>query len=256
MKSLIAVIKKEWMEQLRTGRLLILGILFILIGIMSPALAKLMPWVLEMMADSLAKSGMSVKSITVDALTSWEQYFKNLPMGALAFILIESSIFTREYQSGTMVLSLTKGLERYKIVVAKAILLAGLWSICFWMSFLVTYGYNEYFWDNSIAQNLIFSAVCWWLFGLWLVALTVLFSTIMRSNTGVLAGVGIVYLLAYIAEMFPQIEEYTPSGLTGGTLLISGASDTGSYAAAIVVAVVMCAVCIIISIPALNKKQI
>ena len=44
MKSLIAFIKKEWMEQVRSGRLLILLILFTLFGIMNPAIAKLTPW--------------------------------------------------------------------------------------------------------------------------------------------------------------------------------------------------------------------
>lgn len=35
--------KKEWMEQVRSGRLLILVIIFILLGIMNPAVAKLTP---------------------------------------------------------------------------------------------------------------------------------------------------------------------------------------------------------------------
>lgn len=43
MKSLLAFMKKEWMEQVRSGRLLILVIIFILLGIMNPAVAKLTP---------------------------------------------------------------------------------------------------------------------------------------------------------------------------------------------------------------------
>ena len=51
---MIAFWKKEWLEQLRSGKLIILGILFVLFGIMNPAVAKLTPWLLEAMADSLA----------------------------------------------------------------------------------------------------------------------------------------------------------------------------------------------------------
>ena len=40
MRSLIAFIKKEFTEQLRSGRLIILGLLFVLFGIMNPAIAK------------------------------------------------------------------------------------------------------------------------------------------------------------------------------------------------------------------------
>ena len=54
MKALIAFLKKELLEQLRTGRLMLLSILFVLFGIMNPAVAKLTPWLLEVMADSLA----------------------------------------------------------------------------------------------------------------------------------------------------------------------------------------------------------
>lgn len=54
MKSLLAFIKKETMEQFRSGRLMILGILFVLLGVMNPAVAKITPWLLEILADSLA----------------------------------------------------------------------------------------------------------------------------------------------------------------------------------------------------------
>ena len=37
MRSLLAFIKKEALDQLRSGRLMLLGILFVLFGIMNPA---------------------------------------------------------------------------------------------------------------------------------------------------------------------------------------------------------------------------
>ena len=40
MKALTAFIKKEIMEQFRTGKLIVLGVLFVLVGIMNPAVAK------------------------------------------------------------------------------------------------------------------------------------------------------------------------------------------------------------------------
>ena len=138
MKSLLAFMKKEWMEQVRSGRLLILVIIFILLGIMNPAVAKLTPWLIEMMADSLEASGMTVTAVTVSAMDSWVQFFKNAPMGLIAFILLESSIFTKEYQSGTLVLALTKGLDRHKVVISKAIILTLFWTVCYWFCFTIT----------------------------------------------------------------------------------------------------------------------
>lgn len=123
MRSLLAFMKKEWMEQIRCGRLIILGILFVLLGIMNPAAAKLTPWLLEIMADSLAESGITVTEVTVSALDSWTQFFKNLPLGLIAFVLLQSSIFTKEYDTGTLMLVFTKGFNRMKALAAKASML-------------------------------------------------------------------------------------------------------------------------------------
>lgn len=256
MKSLFAFMKKEFAEQLRSGRLMILGLLFVLFGIMNPAIAKLTPWLLETMADSLAESGMIITDVKVSAMDSWVQFYKNIPMGLIAFILLESSIFTKEYTTGTLVLSLTKGLERYKVVISKTVVLTVLWSIGYWLCFGITYGYNTYFWDNSIAQNLVFSIVCWWLFGVMVVALMVLFSTVAKSNTGVLLGTGGVVLASYLIGLLPKCSEYLPTVLADGNSLIYGIEEENAYTAAIIIAVVATVLCLIISIPLFNKKQL
>lgn len=256
MRSLLACVKKEMMEQLRSGRLIILGILFVLLGIMNPAIAKLTPWLLEWMADSLAESGMVVTAVAVSAKESWTQFFKNIPMGLIAFVLLESSIFTKEYESGTLVLAFTKGLERYKVVVSKAIMISILWTIAYWICFSITYGYNAYFWDNSVAQNLMLSVVCWWLFGLWVITLVVLFSTFSKSNTGVLCGTGGVVLASYLLGLFPKIKEYLPTVLMEGYSLIYGMEKAENYTMAIIITFVLSIVCFLVSIPVFNKKQL
>ena len=256
MRSLIAFMKKEFTEQLRSGRLMILGLLFVLFGIMNPAIAKLTPWLFETMADSLAESGMIVTDVKVSAMDSWVQFFKNVPMGLVAFILLESSIFTKEYSSGTLVLSLTKGLERYKVIVSKTIVLTVLWSVGYLLCFGITYGYSAYFWDNSVAQNLIFSVVCWWIFGLMVIALMVLFSTVAKSNTSVLLGTGGVVLASYLVGLLPKCSKYLPTFLTDGNSLIYGLAETKAYMPSLIIAIAASITCFAISIPIFNKKQL
>lgn len=253
---MIPFLKKEILEQLRSGKLMILSILFVLFGIMNPATAKLTPWLLEMMADSMAQGGMTITAADPTALDSWMQFYKNIPMALIAFILMESNIFTREYQSGTMLLSLTKGLSRYKVVIAKSLVLILLWTLGYWLCFGITYGYNAYFWDNSIAKNLITSVVYWWVFGLWVIGLVILFSTLLNENTGVLVGTGGIVLASSLLSFFPKLSKYLPTSLTDGNSLIYGLVDTDKYTTAFVIAAVTGLTCIALSIPIFNKKQL
>ena len=256
MRSLLAFTKKEITEQARTGKLLFLSILFVLFGIMNPAVAKLTPWLMEQMADSLADMGMNITEVTVTAMDSWVQFFKNIPMALIAFVLLESNIFTKEYRSGTLILSLTKGVARWKVVVSKTVVLTVLWTAGYWLCYVITYAYNAYYWDNSIAQSLTFSAMVWWIFGLWVIALMVLFSTLSTANTGVLVGTGGVVLVSSLVGMIPKITKYLPTMLTDGNSLIYGTKNPVDYTAALVVACVITAASFAVSLTLFNKKQL
>ena len=256
MRAFVAFMKKEWMEQIRSSRLVILVILFVLFGIMNPAVAKLTPWLFEVMAESLEESGMVVTSVEVDAMTSWVQFFKNVPMALIVFVLMQSNIFTKEYQSGTLVLALTKGLHRYKVLLSKAFVLVSMWTGLYWMHFGITYVYNAYFWDNSIVENLLVSVTCWWIFGLWVIALLVFFSTIASANTGVLVGTGAVVFVSYLIGLLPKLSNYVPTLLMDGNSLIYGAKEMADYKTAWMIAFVTGCICMIASVPFLNKKRI
>ena len=256
MRSLLAFTKKEITEQARTGKILFLSILFVLFGIMNPAVAKLTPWLMEQMADSLADIGMNITEVTVTAMDSWVQFFKNIPMALIAFVLLESSIFTKEYRSGTLILSLTKGLTRWKVVVSKTVVLTVLWTAGYWLCYVITHAYNAYYWDNSIAQSLTFSAMVWWIFGLWVIALMVLFSTLSTANTGVLVGTGGVVLVSSLVGMIPKITKYLPTMLTDGNSLIYGTKNPVDYTTALVVACVIAAASFAVSLTLFNKKQL
>ena len=61
MKSFVAFIKKELTEQIRSGKLVLLCILFVLFGIMNPAVAKLTPWLMEMMEGRHSEGGRGLR---------------------------------------------------------------------------------------------------------------------------------------------------------------------------------------------------
>lgn len=255
MKSLLAFMKKEYLEAARTGKIVILILLFVLFGIMSPAIAKLTPWIMEMLSDTMAEGGLIVTDIQVDAMTSWTQFFKNIPMVLIAFVLIFSDIFTKEYKSGTLLLVLTKGLSRYKVVLAKTALLLSLWTVGYGICFALTYGYTAYFWDNSITNNLFFSVTIWWLFGVWVICLIVLFSSLLQNNAGVILCVGGTVLVAYLLSIIPKVKAYSPTVLMNTNSILMGMEEIDAYIKTIVITVSLCIVCVAVSIPIVNKRQ-
>lgn len=256
MKPLLAFMKKEYLETVRTGKFIILVLLFVLFGIMNPAIAKLTPWMMEMISDEMAENGVLVTNIQVDAMTSWTQFFKNIPMALIAYVLIFSDIFTKEYKSGTLLLVLTKGLPRYKVVLAKTVLLLSVWTFGYGLCFAITYGYNAYFWDNGIANNLFSSIAVWWLFGIWVICLIVLFSSLLQNNTGVSLCIGGMALLAYLFGILPKVQAYSPAMLIDSKSLLMGTEEIGAYIKAIVITAALCIVCVAVSIPVINKKQL
>ena len=256
MRAFIAFVKKELCDSSRNGKLMILAVLFFALGVMNPAVAKLTPWIVEMLSEQLADSGMTVTTVNVDALTSWTQFFKNIPMALIAFVFIYSSSFTKEYETGTLTLILTKGVSRYKILLAKSVLMFILWTVGYWFCFAVTYGYNAYFWDNSIAIGLSWATFNWWLFGIFTVALTVLCSVILKTYSGVLLCTGGSILAMYLLAILPKLEQYMPTSLMNISALLVGAEASTDYINTIVVTVILTALCIGVSIPIFNKKQI
>ncbi len=236
MKPFLAFLKKERMEQVRTGRLLVLVIVFTLFGVMNPAIAKLTPWMLQTLSGSLAETGITITNIEVNALTSWTQFYKNLPIALLIFVLITSSAFTAEYQKGTLVQVLTKGLPRIKVLAAKALTMGLLWTVCYFLCFFVTFGYTAFFWDNGAAAHPAFPAILYWLFGVWVISAMVLCSALASGNTGVLLGTGGAILAAYLLGLLPGFAPYLPLYLTDGMALLTGAIAPNAMVPAVLIA--------------------
>lgn len=239
MRQLTAFTKKEFIESARTGKMLILMILFILFGIMNPAIAKLTPWLMEIMSQSLSDAGFSLTQTEVNALTSWTQFYKNIPLACIIFLLMFSNTLTAEYQNGTLINMMTKGLDRWKIIVSKILTVTALWTLGYWICYGITYGYNAFFWDNHIAAHLLFSAFCFYLFGVWMISLIILMSSFLRSSSAVLIAAGGVFLIIYLSGLLPDVKKYLPAQLLNSSGLLAGMNMVSEYLPAVIVTIAL-----------------
>lgn len=256
MRQLKALIKKEYLELLRTGKFTLLAILFAIMGIMAPAFAKMTPWLFSMLGSQMEAQGIVIKEVTVTAITSWDQYYKNIGIALIIIVVMLSATLTNEYQKGTLIQILTKGMTRTKVIMAKAFTVISVWTICYWLCFLITYGYTVYFWDNSIAQHVWFAGSAIYVLGLWLVTLIILGSTLLNTGISVMLFVGGAFVLSYLLSIIPTISEYLPTHLLDAGGLLSGGLSQNTFIWPFCLVLVLSVVNLVVSKFTFDKKRL
>lgn len=256
MRAFWEFLKKEWLEISRTGKLWILGIISLVFGISNPAIAKLTPWLIEMMSEDLSKLGMTVSKVVVNDLTSWTQFFKNASMILIIFLIMFSGTITLEYEKGTLIPILTKGIHPYTILVAKTTMLFIGWTAVYWCAAGITYSYNNFFWGNVVAKHFVFALFGYYLFGVWMIVVLIWMSSILHSNIGVLLGTSAVFGVDFVGRMFPKFTNYFPGKLTASGELLVCVAEPKEYEKSIVITMVLSIIMLGIGCYFIKKKKV
>ncbi len=254
MKSYFAFTKKEFMENMRTYKLFVMGIVFLLFGIMNPVTAKITPDLLK----SLLPEGMNINIGEPTALDSWAQFFKNVPqMGLIVLVIVFSGIMANEISRGTLINMLTKGLSRSVVIFSKFTMSAVIWTLSYALCFAVTYFYTAYFWSVDNVSNIFFAVFCLWLYGILLLAIVIFGGVLFKSNYASLlftAGIVVVMMLINIA---PVIKKYNPITLSSDNLaLLTGNMVPADFTVGIIITCASIVALLVSAIFIFNKKQL
>lgn len=244
MNRMIAFIKKEWLELVRGHKLIIATAIFMLFGMMNPAIAKLTPTLFEMLSEDLSEQGMIITSVDISAVQCWQQYNKNISMILILFVIMFAGILANEYQKGTLLLVVTKGLSQKCIYFSKTIILCSVWTIGFLLMTVITWFYAEFYWDNTIMHNMPEAIFSIWLFGMMLCSLIMLFSSICNGMTGVLIGVGSIVFVSVILGIIPKLLKYLPTSLISMDGVMNGKAEIE------ITAIIICALISVVSMSA------
>ncbi len=257
MSSLICFTKKEFKSYLRSTKTFVLLALFIVFGVLNPLFAKLIPFLMDILNEAMSSMGMDLPAgmFIASDIDSWMQFYENAYLYMMIFFIMMGNIFTKEYDS-TLILILTKGFERYKVLTSKALTLCTLWTV-YYLVYLGSTALSTYLiFDVRLAQSIGISTFYLWLAGIWMCALVVFFSTVAKSMGVVIAGtLGITFLLDLFA-IVPKIAKFLPTSLMNGSALVNGSKTADDYIWALVVLLVSGAAAIAVSVPLFNKKQI
>jgi ABC-2 type transport system permease protein len=220
MNGFYAFTKKEFTEQLRSYKALILTAVLFLFGMMSPLLAKLMPEIL---------GGMSIEGITLTipeptALDAYAQFFKNVgQLGFVALLLIFGGLLSQDATRGTLVVLLAKGLSRPAVILSKFVSALAVWSAGYTLSAAAAVGYTAYLFGNGALPNLYYSMLLLWLFGAFLLALLLFASTFAPGSYGGLLATAGALVVLLVLNSFPALARYNPATLASkNAALLSG----------------------------------
>lgn len=254
MKEFIAFTKKEYVEQLRTYKWLIMLALFFVIGMMSPLLAKLMPDIF---------SGMDVQGIklTIPEATimdAYQQFFKNMAqLGIIVLLLIFGGTISNELVKGTLINILAKGMPRSAVILSKYTAAVTLWTVGYCLSTLTDYGYTALLFKNAKVNNLIFSLFCFWLFGCFVIALIFMSSTLTTGSFGgLILSVAVLAVLLLVSSL-SKLTKVNPITLASKNLdLLNKTQTPGDLLITVLVTCIATVGCLYVSILLFQKKNL
>ena len=219
MNAFWAFTKKEFLEYWRTYKIVILGVVFLLFGMMNPVLAKFTPEIIK-------AAGVEINMPDPTAMDSWAQFFKNVgQMGMLVVIIVFSGIMANELTKGTLITILTKGLTRRTVILSKFLVSSVLWTGSYGLCLGVTAVYTAVFWPMDGLHQIF-----WVFFGLWfyiemLIALLILGGVVFKNTLGSLLLCGGAVVLMTLLSIFPDMHAINPMSLaTDNLALLSGTS--------------------------------
>lgn len=255
MRAYMAFTKKEFTEVTRNYKLLILGLVFLLFGVMSPITAKYLPEIIS----KLMPAGMEISIAEPTAMDSWSQFFKNVAqMGLFVLVILFSGMMASEYSKGTLVHLVTKGLNRKTIILSKFTASLLLWTGAYILCFLVTFGYTWFFWgDGTLMKGLAESILGIWFFGVMLLAVVLLGSFLFRNSYGSLLFAGTAVIIQILVNMIPHAQKWNPIELVSkGNALLLGALGGDYLLKPSVTAVLICVICVGGACFVFDKKQL
>jgi ABC-2 type transport system permease protein len=219
-------LRKELLEQWRSYRLLIVAIVLVLFGMLSPLMARYTPEIIKLalpQGEEILKL-MPAPSV-VDAV---DQYIGNLSQfGILLALLMAMGAVAQEVDKGTAATMLTKPLPRSIFLAAKFVALGLTFAASLVVAAAACYYYTQVLfepldWTAWLATNglLLLSLLVY-------VAVTLLCSTITRSQV-VAAGLafGVVIVFSLVGAI-PRVGDALPGQLTTwGSRIAKGIEGT------------------------------
>lgn len=256
MNAFLALARKEFVESLRTYKLLTLLIVFLILGIMSPPTAYFTADILRATGiDPAALGDPAVLSPTY--VESFQQFFGNVSqLGLIVLVIIFSGSMVNDISRGTVVMLLAKGLRRDTVIYAKLFSSVLLWGLVYAASVAVAIGYTVYYFDIPSMANLFWPLFGVFVFGVLLLSGSLLGGVVFRNTIGALLVPVAIVGVGAVVGLFSNVSKYNPISLVTDSLgVLSGAIPESNFIIASAVSLVGVIVLTLLSIILFRRAQ-
>lgn len=255
----VVALRKELLQQWRTRRVLVVGAVFALFGLISPLLAFFTPQLLANIEGAEQFANLVPTPTTVDALG---QYIKNITQfGFIIAVLLGMGAVAGEKEKGTTAMVLSKPLPRWAFVLSKFVAQAAVYLLGFVLAVVGAYAYTAYLFEDLVLGPFLLGNLLLWLWLLTFAAVTLLGSTLANSTGAgaALALGGAIVLL--VAGGIPQLSAFAPSALVGwasqlGLPEVAASQAAGGNAGSVVANVVIIILCVVGSVAAFEVQEL
>lgn len=216
--------RKEWLELVRTRKLLIALVVLVLFGMTSPLMAKMTPEIMTLIPGGEQFALMIPTPTINDAIA---QYIKNITQfGVLLALLFGMGSVANEKEKGTAAMILSKPMPRFTFLLAKITANSLLFALALALAGIGCYYYTYVLFGTLPLDAFLQMSGLILLYIVVYVALTVFFSTLTRTQyiaMGLAFGMVIIF---GIVSAIPGLSRYVPDSLIANAGLIGTGATT------------------------------
>jgi len=259
MSNYFTFLRKEFTENMRTKRILVLACVFVFFAIAGALMARYMGEFFALIMPSDDETAQVL--IELMGNPRWEEAYVQLysqlgQIGILAVLFMYMGTVQREIRSGTASLMFSKGMGFAPFILAKFTMAGIITTVITVVSAIITYVYTFLLFEeagqigNVLFGSLIFSAAT-----LMMLAVVMMCSSFTKSSavSGGLSFGAFILLLAISA--IPRIGVYSPFSLFSFPVAISLGDVPGQLLVCILIAAVLAVVSLFFAIRAVKRAE-
>jgi len=237
MNGFWVLLRKEFREQFKTSKVIVVAAVFLFFGLSTPLLIKYTPELIKMVGTG----GITIEMPPPTSGQALAEYTSTMSQfGVLMAVLVAMGAIAKEVETGTAAMVLSKPAGRLAFIVAKLKASSFTFLVALVLGGLACWGYTVLLFGDANAAGFLYQNLLLGLFFVMCLSVTLLFSSLFKSQLAA-GGLALATLIFEAAiSNLPWVGRYLPGQLISwGNKLVLGQPGPSEWGAVAVVAVLV-----------------